>query len=159
MPHNSSRFGVPPPTPNWRIILYSLSVCLCVVFVSLLMQETIYKDLLHDEGPLRIIGTVIAALLAFAFVLKYQLDVRERQERNLRRFRVIAEMNDRIRNAVQALACMRYLSDAGSTDAIREAVNTIDTTLQGLLVDPAMTDPSKKSAGPIPDDAAKSYRA
>lgn len=115
------------------MILYSLAVCFLVLFVALLMQKFIYSDVLHDNGRLRFVGTTFAALLAFGSVLKYQLDVRERLRQNLRRFELIAEMNDRIRNAAQALACLRYMSDTGSTDAIREAVDAIDAALQGIV--------------------------
>lgn len=150
---------MPAPTPLWRLILYSLAVCFLVFFLALLMQEAIYNGLLHDKGRLRAVGSTIAALLAFAFVLKYQLDVRKHQRENLRRFEVIAEMNDRIRGAAQALACLKYLSDTGSTDAIRQAVEAIDSALQGFVNDPAITDSPKKNAGAVRNDKAKSQRA
>jgi hypothetical protein len=154
------RFGIPAPTPLWRMVAYSLAVCLLVVFVALLMQEAIYEHLLHDKGPLRIVGTTIAALIAFGFVLKYQIDVAERQRRNLRRFEVIGEMNDQIRNAVQALACLKYASDLNSADAIRKAVEVIDAALQGIANEPAMANlTNKKKTVVVRSDRAKSHRA
>ncbi len=46
---------------------------------SLLAQWLIYDDWLHRTGPLRIVGTCIAALVTFIFAMRWQLAIRERQ--------------------------------------------------------------------------------
>jgi hypothetical protein len=50
-------------------VLYAFVASSFVLFVSLLIQWVVYDDWLHKTGPLRIVGTVIAALITFFFVL------------------------------------------------------------------------------------------
>jgi hypothetical protein len=122
------------------MVLHSLLASFSVLFVAVLMQRAIYQDWLHDTGPLRLVGTTIAALLTFGFVLHWQLEVRQRHLRNLRRFEVIAEMNDRIRNSLQAIECLTYASDQNLTQGVREAVGTIDAALSGVIADPRVAE-------------------
>jgi hypothetical protein len=50
----------------------------------------------------------------------------------LLRFETIARMNDRVRNALQTIECVTYLSDPEATQPVREAVEVIDDVLQDV---------------------------
>ena len=100
-----------------------------------MIQWLVYDDWLHRTGPLRIVGTCIAAVVTFGFVLRWQLAVRERQREMMRRFEAISYMNDRIRNALQAIECVTYLSQPEATDSVRQAVDAIDVVLREALAD------------------------
>lgn len=115
--------------------MFSLLASCFVLTVSLLVQWLVYDDWLHRTGPLRIVGTSIAAVVTFVFVLRWQLGVREKQREMVRRFEMIAYMNDRIRNALQAITCVTYLSRPEETQAVRQAVEVIDGVLHEVLAD------------------------
>jgi hypothetical protein len=44
-------------------------------------------------------------------------------------------MNDRIRNALQAIECITYAADPSATESVREAVGAIDEVLKEVLSD------------------------
>ncbi len=113
-------------------MLYCFLASCSVAVVSLILQWLIYKDWLHDGGPERLVGTVLSALIAFIFVWHWQEGIRERRLDTERRMLVIAEMNDRIRNALQAIECITYANDEGSTKVVRDAVDRIDAALRGV---------------------------
>jgi len=121
-----------PPT-NARIVAFSLLISFSVLAVGFILQWLVYADWLHQSGPMHVVGMTIAAILTFIFVFHWQAGLRERQFETLRRFRVIAEMNDRIRNALQAIECLTYVSDHDVTEGIRQAVGAIDDALRGVL--------------------------
>jgi len=118
-----------------RMFLFSFLASCFVLAASLLLQWFIYDDWLHRTGPLRIVGTAIAALVTFGFVLRGQYHVRERQREMVRRFERILYMNDRIRNALQAIACVTYVSQPEATESVRQAVDVIDGVLREVLAD------------------------
>jgi hypothetical protein len=120
-------------------VAYSLLISFSVLVVGLILQRLVYADWLHQSGPVHLVGMTIAAILTFIFVFHWQAGLRERQFETLRRFRVIAEMNDRIRNALQAIECLAYVSDHDATEGIREAVGAIDNALQDVLALSAST--------------------
>jgi hypothetical protein len=124
-----------PVGPPVRIFLFSFLVSCCVLAASLLVQWFIYDDWLHRTGPLRIVGTAIAAVVTFGFVLRWQYNVRERQREMVLRFERISYMNDRIRNALQAIACVTYVSQPEATESVRQAVDVIDGVLREVLAD------------------------
>ncbi len=64
----------------------------------------------------------------------------------LRRFKTIAEMNDRIRNALQVIACTAFASNPDATEHVRQAVKTIDGALQGLVADERLGATETKTA-------------
>ena len=121
------------PLTNARIVAYSLLISFSVLVVGFVLQWLVYRDWLHQSGPVHVVGMTIAAILTFIFVFHWQAGLRERQFETLRRFRVIAEMNDRIRNALQAIECLTYVSDHDVTEGIRQAVGAIDDALRGVL--------------------------
>jgi len=131
--------------PTLRIFLIAFLVSFFVLGVSLSLQWLVYDDWLHQTGSLHVVGTSIAAVVTFAFVLHWQRTQQERQREMLRRFEMIAHMNDRIRNALQAIACVTYLSEPEATENVRQAVSTIDEALRGVLADVASPPRSPQS--------------
>ncbi len=118
-----------------RIFLFSAVASFSVLLSSLLLQWFIYDDWMHRTGPLRIVGTVLASFLTFAFVFRWQSLQRERHQEMLKRFALIARMNDRIRNAVQAIAFSTYASNPGAAEHVRQAVQVIDEALRGVIAE------------------------
>ena len=48
----------------------------------------------------------------------------------VRRMEMILHMNDRIRNALQAIECLTYVAQPEATEAVRQSVNVIDSVLR-----------------------------
>lgn len=125
-----------------RMVLFSFLASFCVLAASLLIQWLVYEDWLHRTGPLRIVGTSIATVITFAFVLRWQYAVRRNQREMLRRFEMILRMNDRIRNSLQAIACVTYLSQPEATESVRQAAQEIDVVLRDVLQNAGPGSPS-----------------
>jgi hypothetical protein len=135
-----------PVASKAKIVLFSVLAAIPVLTVSLLMQWVVYDDWLHQTGPLRIVGTCIAALVTFVFAMRWQIAVRERQLEMVRRLEMILRMNDRIRNALQAIECLTYVAQPEATESVRQSVNVIDSVLREVLAEsghPQETGPSK----------------
>ena len=122
-----------PLTSNARILMISFLASFFVLASSLAIQWLVYDDWLHHTGPLRIVGTSMAAVIMFGAMLRWQYSVRERQLEMIRRFEMISHMNDRIRNALQAIECVTYVSQPGTADIVRREVDAIDRLLRGVL--------------------------
>jgi hypothetical protein len=120
------------------IWLWSLLSGLFVFVVAIFFQWLIYDDWMHNRGPLRLVGSVLAGGLMFAFALRRQFAIRDRKIEMLRRFETIKWMNDRIRNALQAIECITYATNSHATEPVRNAVDTIEDTLNEVLVDTAL---------------------
>jgi len=131
-----------------RIVGLSVSSAVVVLVASFSGQWLIYTDWLHQRGPLRIVGTTLATLLTFIFAFEWQAAVRHRRLRMLRRFETIARMNDRIRNNLQQIECLAYVSKPNATDQVKQAVNAIDTVLREVIVDMARfeTEPMEQTS-------------
>ncbi len=130
-----------------RIVLLSFVSSFFVLVVSLILQWAVYDDWLHHTGPLRLIGSLVAAVLTFLFVLRWQYFLRERHLEMLRRFETIARMNDRIRNALQIIECTAFLSNPEAANHVGQAVDMIDGVLQEVFADvhsPATTSVHQK---------------
>jgi len=110
-------------------------VSFSVLLVAALLQWFVYNNLLHETGQVRVVGTTIAAIITFAFVLHWQLNLRRCHAEALRRLKVIAEMNNKIRNALQAIECLLYATNPEVTQPVRDAVETIDAALRGVLAE------------------------
>ncbi len=124
---------------GWKLVLYAFMASSFVLFVSLIIQWLVYDDWLRRTGPLHLVGTSIAVLVTFVFAVRWQHSVNQREQELVRRFEMILQMNDRIRNALQAIECVTYLSDPQATDSVRQSVDNIDTVLREVLED---TNPS-----------------
>jgi hypothetical protein len=130
------------------ILLSSFAAGLVVFALAICLQWLIYEDWMHRNGPLRIVGSVLAAVLTFVVALRWQSAIRDRKLEMLRRFETIKWMNDRIRNALQAIACVTYAADPSATDSVRNAVDVIEGVLQEVLIDarPGTSGPQEGSA-------------
>ncbi len=126
------RSNLPFPSRT-RIFTVSLLASFFVLVVSLVIQWLVYDDWLRETGPLRIVGTSIAALVTLVFMLRWQYRVREQQREMVRRFELISHMNDRIRNALQAIECVTYVSRPDATGVVRQEVEAIDKVLREVL--------------------------
>jgi heme/copper-type cytochrome/quinol oxidase subunit 3 len=122
-------------TSAMRIFLISLLASFSVLAAALILQWVIYDDWLHSTGPVRIVGTSIAAMITFGFMVRWQYAMRERQREMIRRFELISHMNDRIRNAIQAIECVTYISYPQATETVRREVDAIDEVLRAVLSD------------------------
>ena len=127
-----------PVASKGKIVLFSVLLAIPVLTASLLMQWIIYDDWLHRNG-LRIVGTCIATAVTFVFALRWQYAIRERQLEMVRRMEMILSMNDRIRNALQAIECLTYVAQPEATESVRQSVSVIDSVLKEVLADSGQT--------------------
>jgi hypothetical protein len=67
----------------------------------------------------------------------------------IRRFELISHMNDRIRNALQAIECVTYVSQPEATEAVRKEVNAIDGVLLEVLSETDFTGVDQTETAPI----------
>jgi hypothetical protein len=129
---------------NLAVLLVALISALAVLAAALCLQWLVYDDWLHETG-LRVTGSLLASLLTFIFAYRWQSASRERKIELRRRFETIADMNDRVRNALQVIECATYATNPGATAPVRYAVDSIEQVLREVLVD----------AHPTPSPAAK----
>jgi hypothetical protein len=115
------------------IWLLSFFAGLSVFSIAVLLQWLIYDDWLHDNGPLRLVGSALAFALTFVFAFRWQVAKRKQQLEVLRRVESIRWMNDRIRNSLQAIECVVYANNRHITDPVRDAVDAIENVLQEIL--------------------------
>ncbi len=118
-----------------RIWFLSVACAVTVFCVAIFLQWLIYDDWLHDKGPVRIVGSLLAGGLMFAVALRWQLAIRWRRLEMLHRFESIKWMTDRIRNSLQAIECITYAADRGATVSVRNAVDAIEDVLYEVLAD------------------------
>ena len=116
-----------------KIWLISLIAGCAVFAIALLLQWLVYDDWMHWKGPLRIVGSTLAGVLTFLLSSHWQNVRRKQRIEMLRRFKTIAWMNDRIRNALQAIQCVDYAANSHMTDSVRNAVGIIDDVLSEVL--------------------------
>jgi uncharacterized membrane protein len=118
------------PPAIWVV---SLASGVTVFGLAVFFQWLIYDDWLHDSGPLRLVGSLLAGALMFAIAFRWQVAIRQRRLEMLHRFETIRWMNDRIRNSLQAIECVTYASAPDATGQVRVAVDTIESVLQEVL--------------------------
>jgi lipid-A-disaccharide synthase-like uncharacterized protein len=127
------------------------SFCGVAVFaITVFIQWLIYDDWMHDKGPVRLVGSILAGGLAFAVTARWQFGVRWRKIELLQRFESIKWMNDRIRNSLQAIECVTYAADPYATESVRNAVDAIEAVLMEVLAEsrPAAPQPVRGGAEP-----------
>jgi hypothetical protein len=106
-----------------------------VFVLAIFLQWLVYDDWMHRSGPLRIVGSAVAAMLMCFATRRRLVYVRSTRIELLRRFETIKWMNDRIRNALQAIECVTYAADPGATESVKAAVDTIESVLHETLID------------------------
>ncbi len=129
-------------------------LCAVIVFATaIFMQWLIYDDWLHDKGPVRVVGSLLAGGLTFAVVVRWQFAIRWRKVEMLRRFESIKWMTDRIRNSLQAIECITYAADPQATNSVRTAVDAIEEVLHEVLAEshPSPAAPVADRSRPEPD--------
>jgi hypothetical protein len=104
----------------------------------------VYERILNDPGDMRIIGSLLAAVVTAFAVARFQSIAREHREAELRRARIIADMNHHIRNALQVLVYDAAAHTTEEANRIRDAVNRIDWALREVL--PGLRQPSDRKA-------------
>lgn len=115
------------------ILLVSFLSGLGVFASAILLQWLIYDDWLHDNGPLRLVGSALAFVLTSGFVLRWQEAKRREKIAVLQRLETIRWMNDRIRNSLQAIECVVFANHQHVTDPVRDAVDSIERVLEEML--------------------------
>ncbi|HWC20091.1 MAG TPA: hypothetical protein VG498_23960 [Terriglobales bacterium] len=65
-------------------------------------------------------------------------------------------MNDRIRNALQAIECITYAADPSAAKSLREAVEVIDGVLREFVSDSTIA--PQQSVSIKPDKASQDLR-
>jgi hypothetical protein len=116
-----------------RICASSLLLGLAVFLVAIFLQWLVYDDLMHRNGPLRLVGSLLASALTFAFAYRWKLRTRRQKIEMLQRFEKIKWMNDRIRNSLQAIECIAFCFNPHVTDPVRDAVDQIEDILQEVI--------------------------
>jgi len=116
-----------------RILAVSIVNAFAVLFLALMLQWLVYHHWLDQSGPLRLVGSLIATLLTFAYSYRIQCAARERKLELLQTFETIGWANDRIRNALQAIACITYFKVPESMQPVQEAVDVIEGVLHKVL--------------------------
>jgi hypothetical protein len=116
--------------PSWGLILAQAFLFALFVFATALAID--YTLLVHRDSPLATVevSDALAGLLAGGLFLRILLAGRSRRERLLYRLRMINDMNDRIRNALQVIQFTAH-SNPGQKEVqeIDHAVKRIQTAL------------------------------
>jgi len=132
------------------ILLFSLVSGFAVFTAAIWLQWLIYDKWLHWNGPIRLTGSVLAGTLTFIFVMRWQSAVYERRMEMLHRFEKIAQMNDRIRNALQVIECVTYATNPQATAPVRDAVDVIEGVLHEVLAETRPALPFTPSTSTMP---------
>ncbi len=132
------------------ILIFSVVSGFAASTAAVLLQWLVYDDWLHWTGRTRLSGSLLAGALTFAFALRWQFAARQHRQEMLHRFQRIAEMNDRIRNALQVIECVTYAASPQATAPVREAVDVIEGVLHEVLAvaRSPLTDATPASAAP-----------
>ena len=117
------------------IWLVSLLAGFSVLAIAIFIQWVIYDDWLHDQEPVRVVGSLLSGALTCAGVWRWQLTVRQRKIEMLRRFETIHWMTDRIRNALQAIECITFAASPEATEPVRNSVDVIEEVLHEVLAE------------------------
>ena len=103
--------------------------------VAIFFQWLVYDDWLHDQGPVRIIGSLLAGAVMFTVTLRRQVAHRRREIEIQQHLVTLHKMNDRIRNSLQKIECVTYAASPEATESVRNAVDIIEDVLEEIMVE------------------------
>lgn len=132
MSSSSGVLGASVPAGR-RVWVPALSAGFAVFSLAAFFQWLVYDDWLHDHGPLRVVGSLVAGLITFAFIYQWRLYVRQRELDRLRHAEALRHAQDLVRNSLQMIECVTYATDPESADPVRDAVDVIERTLEQAL--------------------------
>jgi hypothetical protein len=113
-----------------------------VVFLAALgIQWIIYDRFLHEDG-LRLVGSVLSAVMAMMLVQYMRTTARNDRIKEIRRLEAIALVNHHIRNSLQAIAVC--CTDEQAAAYVRESVDRIERVLTEVL--PSVERPEQSAA-------------
>ena len=115
------------------VLLYALVTGASASGVALFIQWIVYDDWLHQAGPLRLAGAVLAGLFMGVLVFRSERHVREKRRELLERLQAIRWMNDRIRNSLQVIECITFASAPEITVDVKNSVDAIECILNDFL--------------------------
>lgn len=115
------------------VLLYSLVTGASASGVALVIQWIVYDDWLHEAGPLRLAGAVLAGFFMGVLVFRSEWHARERRRDMRERLQAIRWMNDRIRNSLQAIECITYASAPEIAHDVKNSVDAIEGILNEFL--------------------------
>jgi hypothetical protein len=138
-PAHASRTELRVRTPP-QIWLVSLGSGALVFGVTVLAHWLVYAVMLHERS-VHMVGAVVAGGVTTLLIERLLFTQREARIAELERFRIIAEMNHHIRNALQTISYQRYVS-ASDAEAkrVKEAVDRIEWALEEILPNMQSTD-------------------
>lgn len=128
----------PPPTLHIssRAAIWVMSVAAGVsIFLLAIFLRLVYDDWMHHNASLHILGSLVVGTIVSIWMARRQLAIRQRKIEMLRRFETIRWMNDRIRNALQAIECVTYAAAPDATEAVRSSVESIESVLHEVLTE------------------------
>ena len=115
---------------NLEIWLTTVVTGFVVFIFALAIQWCIYDRILHEDG-LRLVGSVLASVMAMALVQYMKTTARHDRLKEIQRLEAIALINHHIRNSLQAIAVC--CSDEAATRAVRESIDRIERVLAEVL--------------------------
>lgn len=130
-----------------KVRVFSLLTSLWVLGLSLLVQWFVYDDWPDQRGSMRIAGISIGTVVTVVLVFRWHLSVRRSHQEMMRRFEAISRLNDQIRNALQAIVCVKFVREPQFTEQVRQALDVIDHALRGMLKDVEPDSTVQKFAG------------
>lgn len=132
------------------ILLSSFGAAVSVFTFALLLQWAVYSNWLHDRGPLRLFGSLLAAGLGFGLCYSWQESERQRQIRALRFSSELHHVQDRVRNSLQAIVCVTYARAPETAEPVKTAVDLIENTLEeAFRATPQGPFPSPPKSSPV----------
>lgn len=116
-----------------RIWLFSFALGAVVFAATSLVHWLVYGLLLREHG-IRVVGPVAAGGVTTLLFHRLLHTQREARLAALGRFRIIAEMNHHIRNALQTISYQRYVSNSqAEANRVKEAVERIEWVLKEIV--------------------------
>lgn len=114
------------------IWLVSVASGLSVLAIAIFLQWLVYDDWMHRTGPVEIVGSLLASLLTFYIVMRWQESIRRHEEEMMRRFQTIQWMNDRVRNCLQTIDLLAF-AHSQSAEQVKDTVDSIQAVLRDVL--------------------------